>query len=39
MTGELEALHEELEAEEAGRSEAALAEGADRPKTDKERIA
>ncbi|PNW76423.1 hypothetical protein CHLRE_11g467575v5 [Chlamydomonas reinhardtii] len=39
VTGELEALHEELEAEEAGRSEAALAEGADRPKTDKERIA
>ncbi|KAG2432113.1 hypothetical protein HXX76_009040 [Chlamydomonas incerta] len=39
VTSELEALHEELEAEEAGRSEAALAEAADRPKSDKERIA
>ncbi|KAG2439046.1 hypothetical protein HYH02_006574 [Chlamydomonas schloesseri] len=39
VTSELEALHEELEAEEAGRSEAALAEAADRPKSDRERIA
>ncbi|EFJ41834.1 hypothetical protein VOLCADRAFT_40352, partial [Volvox carteri f. nagariensis] len=38
LTSELESLHEELEAEESGRSEAALAEGANRPKSDAERI-
>ncbi|GFR45071.1 hypothetical protein Agub_g6445, partial [Astrephomene gubernaculifera] len=38
LTSELDSLHEELEAEEGGRSAAALAEGADRPKSDAERI-
>ncbi|KXZ48462.1 hypothetical protein GPECTOR_27g632 [Gonium pectorale] len=38
LTAELESLHEALEAEEGGRSEAAAAEGANRPKSDAERI-
>ncbi|GLI70724.1 hypothetical protein VaNZ11_015748, partial [Volvox africanus] len=38
LSSELESLHEELEAEESGRSEAALAEGANRPKSDADRI-
>ncbi|KAG2487646.1 hypothetical protein HYH03_013784 [Edaphochlamys debaryana] len=38
LSSDLEALHEEVEAEEAGRSEAAQAEAANRPKSDAERI-
>ncbi|GLC51737.1 hypothetical protein PLESTB_000542600 [Pleodorina starrii] len=38
LTSELESLHEELEAEDSGRSEAAVAEAANRPKSDAERI-